>query len=252
MDESVGAQYAIQIAVYTLKERCKSLQERIDVLEEENRNLHVSLSRNTEMENSLSEIDKLKQNITELTEQNNQLTNKCKMVMKENEDLWKKLTKLTHVNKNLDSNLHKISNSIAQHTNTPPSALIRSKTFTQIEPQTKILQKNLEENDKISLELEDISLKLADSLSKQKLEMNKLVLDVQVNENYLLNGNFSFSYDDDKDGEIIEEIEAISNEVRLFYDEIVQQKQVLQEQIKLLEQLNGKFSNKFIYNCFMC
>lgn len=236
MEESVGAQYAVQIAVYTLKERCKSLQERIDELEDENRNLHVLLSRNDELSTSLTELDKLRQNVTELTEHNSQMNTKCRMVIKENEELWRKLTRLTRANKNLDSHLHKISSSIAQHVNIAPTGLIRSKTFTQTEPQTKILQKNLEENDKISLELEDISLKLADSISRHKLEMN----DLQIVENCILNGNFSYNYDEGENEGVMEEIDAIAGEVKGIYDEIQHQKLILIEQIKFVERFKGR------------
>lgn len=116
--------------------------------------------------------------MVELSEQKEQLQNKVKMVTNENQEFWSKLSKLTKVNKSLGSQLTKINDTLTQHSSnpTPQSNLIRSKTFTKSELQTKVLQKNLEENDKISLELEDISLKLSDSFSKQKKELGKYLL----------------------------------------------------------------------------
>ncbi|ENN72592.1 hypothetical protein YQE_10693, partial [Dendroctonus ponderosae] len=180
-----GPQYALHIAVHTLRERCKQLQQHVALLEEENINLRSKCSQHEDLNRSINEVDNLRSQVkycilnkvAELSEQKEQLQNKVKMVTNENQDLWSKLTQLTKVNSTLGSQLTKINDTLTQHattqfSSTPQHNLIRSKTFTKSELQTKVLQKNLEENDKISLELEDISLKLSDSFNRQRKELD--------------------------------------------------------------------------------
>ncbi|VEN56766.1 unnamed protein product [Callosobruchus maculatus] len=116
MEESLGAQYAMQIAVHTLHERCKSLQQRIAQLEDENVGLRVRCNRHESNESSLSEMDKLKEQITHLSEHRDQLQDKIRMVTAENQDLWSKLGKLINVNKSLGEQLKKINDTVTQHT----------------------------------------------------------------------------------------------------------------------------------------
>lgn len=61
MDEGQqGSQYAIQIAVHTLRDRCKYLQQHVALLEEENVNLKIKCSRQEESRTSLNELDHLR------------------------------------------------------------------------------------------------------------------------------------------------------------------------------------------------
>lgn len=244
MEESLGAQYAIQIAVQTLRDRCKSLQHRVAVLEEENMGLRVQCSRNQVNENSLTEIDKLKEHITELTEQKDQLQNRIRMICNENQDLWNKLGKLTTVNKNLGEQLNKINDTVTQVTSPlqPHTPLIRSKTFTQEEPQMRFLQKNLEINEKISLELEDISLKLSDSFSKQKMELDKLCSEMegmQFNDN-IITENCGFFYEE-LDEDLVEEVKYLLENLQMLRDEALQQKYIIEKNLVNLNDLQGKF-----------
>lgn len=244
MEESLGAQYAIQIAVQTLRDRCKSLQHRVAVLEEENMSLRVQCSRNQVNENSLTEIDKLKGHITELTEQKDQLQNRIRMICNENQDLWNKLGKLTTVNKNLGDQLNKINDTVTQVTFPlqPHTPLIRSKTFTQDEPQTRFLQKNLEINEKISLELEDISLKLSDNFSKQKMELDKLCSEMegmQFNDN-IITENCGFFYEDELDEDLVEEVKYLLENLKMLRDEALQQRNIIEKNLGNLNDLQGK------------
>jgi chromosome segregation ATPase len=134
MEEPVGAQYAVQVALQTLKDRCRNLQQMVRQLEEENQHLKGQLCKNEQNSVSLSEFDNLKAQVVELTENKQQLLNKIKLVTNENQELWTRLSRLHHVNHNLGNQLSKINDSLVQYTaksketHTP---LIRSKTFTQ-------------------------------------------------------------------------------------------------------------------------
>ncbi|CAG9766769.1 unnamed protein product [Ceutorhynchus assimilis] len=252
MDEGQGPQYAIQIAVHTLRDRCKNLQQHVALLEEENVKLRIQCSRNEESKNSLSELDSLRAQVAELSEQKDQLHNKVKLVTNENQELWSKLSKLTKVNKSLGSQLTKINDTLSQHSNVPPqhSNLIRSKTFTKSELQTKVLQKNLEENDKISLELEDISLKLSDSFTKQRKELDLLCTEIsEMNfstDDLLTTDNCGFLFDEELENDTLTDIETFGEDLKLLKDIIVHQQTVLELNVKNMQQLKEKLQCK---NC---
>lgn len=239
MDESIGAQYAIQIAVHTLRDRCKNLQQRIVTLEEENVQLRVKCSQHEEHLDSLSELDKLRAQVTELTEQKDQLHDKIKMVTNENQDLWKKLGKLISVNKNLGEQLYKINETVKQHTS-PQSqtTLIRSKTFTQNEPHTKFLQKNLELNEKISMELENVSLKLTDSFSKQKMELEQICSEIDDFQNSDdITENFGFCFEDETDDDLVEDFKYVLEDMKILREEVLEQKRILEKNVNNLDRL---------------
>lgn len=234
MENSAGAQYALQVAFQTLKERCQQFQQRIAVLEEENVNLKTKQISIESSVDSLSEIDTLKKSITELTEQKTQLRNHVKIVTDENKQLWNRLSKLTEVNKSLGTQLTKINDTLSQHNSKQPhSPVIRSKTFTIDDPQIrKHPQKNLvEENDKISSELEDVSLKLINSFVKEKLELElqcSQMAELQSN-NRIISGSFGIEYPD-------EDIEEVSNtEIEDMLKSLSDVKEALLEENKKLE-----------------
>lgn len=234
MENSVGAQYALQIAFQTLKERCQQFQQRVAVLEEENLSLRTKQINIESSVDSLSELDTLKERITELTEQKAQLRNHVKIVTDENKQLWNRLSKITEVNKSLGTQLTKINDTLSQHNSKQPhSPVIRSKTFTIDDPQIrKHPQKNLvEENDKLSSELEDISLKLINSFVKEKLELElqcSQMAELQSN-NRIISGSFGIEYPD-------EDAEEVSNsEVEDMLKSLSDVKEVLLEEKKKLE-----------------
>nr|XP_023019030.1 protein spindle-F [Leptinotarsa decemlineata] len=243
MEESLGAQYAIQIAVHTLRDRCKSLQQRITLLEEENVDLRMKCTRSEEAEqHSLSEMDKLRVQITEVSENRDQLQEKVKMVSGENQDLWNKLGKLMNLNKNLREQLGKINQTVNQHLAPTHTNLIRSKTFTQMDPQMKLSPKNLDINEKISLELENISLKLSDSFSKQKMELEKMcseIEDVQYNE-AVVTESFGFYFDDQLEEDLFEELKYILEDLKLLKGEVLMQKETLKTALMYLDNLQSR------------
>nr|CAI5826395.1 unnamed protein product [Callosobruchus analis] len=238
MEESLGAQYAMQIAVHTLRDRCKSLQQRIAQLEDENVGLRVRCNRHESNESSLSEMDKLKEQITHLSEHRDQLQDKIRMVTAENQDLWSKLGKLINVNKNLGEQLKKINDTVTQHTTPQHATLIRSKTFTQDQPQTKVLQKNLEMNEKISLELETVSLKLMDSFSKQKMELEEICSEIdkmQESEEAVINEDCGFYFDEEIENDMVSEFKYLVDDLAVLKEHALQQQKVLEENLRNLE-----------------
>lgn len=242
MEESTGAKFALQIAIHTLRDRCKNLQHRISVLEEENLNLRMICSRKEDVAHSLTELDNLRVQIAELTEQKDQMQGKIKMVTNENRDLWNKLGTLVSENKNLDEQLHKINETVNQHTTPQHKALIRSKTFTQEEPHIRVLQKNLELNEKISLELENVSLKLTDSFSKQKEEFEKIyseIAELQNNE-IVISEHFGFCFEDKIEDDVYEEFKYMLDDVKMLKNEVLQQREVLEKNLKNLDCLRTR------------
>lgn len=239
MDEHLGSQYAVQIAVHTLRERCKNFQQRISALEEENINLRMSCI-HKEDQDSVSEIEKLKEHITELTQQKEQLQEKVRMVSGENQELWKKLGKLVAVNKCLGDQLNRINETVS-HNRAPLQAhniLIRSKTFTQDEPMTKFLQKNLELNEQISMELENVSLKLSDSFSKQRMELEKFSNQLsELKSNEVIGEHLGFDYVDKVDQDLFEEFQFVLNDLKFLKNEVSEQKNILRRNLKNLNYL---------------
>lgn len=248
MEEISAPQHAIQIAFYTLRDRCRNLQQRVVLLGEENVNLRIQCSRHEESKNSFNELDYLRAQVAELSEQKGQLQNKVNLVTKENQDLWGKLGQLTRVNRSLGTQLTKINDTISQHSVNPNSPvnqsnLIRSKTFTKNELQTKVLQKKLEENDKISLELEDISLKLSDSFTRQKHEIDLLCSEI-TEMTFTCDGmnteSCAFLLDEELEDDVLGEIQIFASDFKILRDVVVQQQTILIESLKNLDRLKEK------------
>lgn len=162
-----NSNYALQLALQTMKERCMQLQKRVATLQEEN----IVLKANSPQIHDNISHNSLEIKVSKLTEERNQLKNTITMVASENKQLWSSLSRLTHDSKSFGSKIDNLSPNEKTH-----MPLIRSRTFTQEAPHTKHLHKVLSENDKVSLELEDISLKL------QNDEANHINEDVAVPE----------------------------------------------------------------------
>ncbi|XP_066246576.1 protein spindle-F [Euwallacea similis] len=250
MDEGLqGPQYAIQIAVHTLRDRCKHLQQHVALLEEENVNLRIKCSQRQEIKHSLTELDHLRAQVAELTQQKGQLQSKLKLVTNENQDLWSMLSKSTRDNQSLGSQLTKISNTLTQHSAAPCAPqhnLIRSKTFTKSELHTKV-QKNLEENDKISLELEDVSLKLSDSFSKQKKELDLLcseISEMTFSNDALISDKCAFLYDEDLDSDTFSEVQTFGEELKDLKDAVLHQRTLLELSLKNINLMKDKMRCK--------
>lgn len=248
MDGAVGAQYALQVAFQTLKERCQQFQQRIALLEEENLSLRTRQSKDDSSVDSLSEIDALKDRITELTEQKNQLRNHIKLVTDENKQLWSRLSKLSEANKSLGTKLNKISDTLTQHNSKQHTPVMRSKTFT-IEDSLKKTQANnvVEENNKISLELEDISLKVINSIAKEKMELEMQCSEMAKiqNNSTIISSSFGIECPEESVEEMtITEIEDMVQGLNDIKDTLVAENQKLKKTMENLLRLENNRSNR--------
>lgn len=120
--EELASNYALQVALQTMKERCQQLQARLSTVEEENLQLKIEKQRQMRQENKLStistcDIDKLQEQIAQLSRQKSQLTHHIYMVATENKHLWTRLSLLTEANESLGTRLNKISSALSNHTN---------------------------------------------------------------------------------------------------------------------------------------
>lgn len=118
--EEMASNYALQVALQTMKERCQQLQARLSVVEEENLQLKIEKQRQIRQESKISanlcDIDKLQEQITQLSRQKSQLTHHIYMVATENKHLWTRLSLLTEANESLGTRLSKISTALNNHT----------------------------------------------------------------------------------------------------------------------------------------
>ncbi|XP_055698433.1 protein spindle-F isoform X2 [Phlebotomus papatasi] len=164
MAGSDEANYALHIALTTLRERCQKLEARLSAVEEENHQLRLKLGdrQNLDLgESAESEVGALQAKVSDLTRQKVQLTDHIAMVATENRQLWSRLSRLTK-----DSRPPKAS---------PPSPitsqnLIRSKTFTQNAPNPKLRDKL---PDSENLSLEEISLQMLNEVTDAKQQLEK-------------------------------------------------------------------------------
>lgn len=172
---SLSSHYALHVALQTMKERCQSLQKRLSTLEEENLALRMAQSSiqpstglsgaETAIERRVSnqtELEVLREKISELSRQKVQLMDHISMVAAENRQLWSRLSKLTKdsqevVDAGIAGRLKDSAGGSAQN-------LIRSKTFTKNAPNPKLRDPRLPRegadgsSDEMNLDLEDVSL----------------------------------------------------------------------------------------------
>lgn len=223
MNETTGAA-ALQIALLTMKERRQALENRVEYLEAENLMLMQKCSQ-VDPDKSLNEVETLVEQVAKLTEEKSQLHNKIQMVTSENKQLWSRLSKLTEDNRELDTKLTKISDKINQH-----SPLIRSKTFTQEKPHTKYLPNAIVDNDMIIMEFEDISLKILNSMSKEKSELELQCSQMSELQNEALT-SFGFNLDDDENS-MVEDIEQHVSALKQLKNNVLMQGEQLERFLK--------------------
>ncbi|XP_068153655.1 protein spindle-F [Drosophila tropicalis] len=140
--------YALQVALQTMKERCKQLQQQVSKMEEENLRLREGTNTQTDSGDSLT----LQSQVSELQRQKEQLEEQINMVSNENRRLWSRLSQISK-----DQQLE-VSQAQTAAKNDDDSAtdlranqnLIRSKTFTQHSPNPHLRQKMI--SDEMSLE----------------------------------------------------------------------------------------------------
>ncbi|XP_046493236.1 protein spindle-F isoform X1 [Neodiprion pinetum] len=186
-DENFGSQYALQVALQTMKERCQQFQKRLDIAERENASLRVKCYRESSTamlpatgDNQITELQILTDKVEQLTRIKTQLTHHIFMVANENRQLWKRLSRLTKTNKNLGNHLNKISDALQQHPSTQPLEALsynmrldfnlsknESDQFLVPADLGKIVSQSNETS------LEEISLKLINSIKMEKSELEQ-------------------------------------------------------------------------------
>ncbi|KAL7731150.1 hypothetical protein ACLKA6_014345 [Drosophila palustris] len=155
--------YALQVALQTMKERCIQLQRRVSSMEEENQRLREnnvgtasanSTSTNTDC---IDDVVALRSQVDDLQRQKEQLEDQINMVSNENRRLWSRLSKISKDQTQLPKDDEvAISSHIRSAVNASIGAnqnLIRSKTFTQHSPNPHLRQKMISDGS-----LEDIAL----------------------------------------------------------------------------------------------
>lgn len=140
-DFSMASEFAIRVALQTVKERCVSLHQRLQLLEEENQMLRNQAESQEVRESSaartvthlpksdIPEVDRLKQKVSQLTSQNQRLNEHIQIISKENNQLWSRLSQMSK-----DRNTNTTDSNSSPSKSDKESNLIRSRTFTQHSP----------------------------------------------------------------------------------------------------------------------
>lgn len=166
---SSSSHYALHVALQTMKERCQNLQKRLSALEEENLGLRMAQPNLSPSEviperrvSNQTELEVLREKVSELSRQKIQLTDHISMVAAENRQLWSRLSKLTKDNQVLEGSVARMKESVVSGGS---QNLIRSKTFTKNAPNPKLRDRLPREgsegsssSEEINMELEDVSL----------------------------------------------------------------------------------------------
>lgn len=133
--EELASNYALQVALQTMKERCQQLQSRLSTVEDENLQLKIEkqkfLQHETNVTN-LCDIDKLQEQIAQLNRQKSQLTHHIYMVATENKHLWTRLSLLTEANESLGTRLNKISNTLSTQAVNKPNLLSNEEYSSEV------------------------------------------------------------------------------------------------------------------------
>ncbi|XP_016973804.2 protein spindle-F [Drosophila rhopaloa] len=184
--------YALQVALQTIKERCIQLQRRVANMEEENQRLREVSSR-SEGAPSVSGVSgdvlSLRAQVSELQRQKEQLEEHIGMVSNENRRLWSRLSQISK-----DQQLNQVPSSPDSRAQQNQN-LVRSKTFTQHSPNPHLRQKMLSDGLK-DLSLEEIALddfgasneELGYPYNLQKVEETTSELDANVDAKKCMDG----------------------------------------------------------------
>ncbi|KAG8238997.1 hypothetical protein J437_LFUL005054 [Ladona fulva] len=236
--EVSGSHFALQVALQTMKERCQRLQQRLSFLEEENSRLKLSKSNgenNLESDGAIvsgsmkAQMEQMKEQLSQLKRQKSQLSHQIVMVVTENKQLWNRLSHMTKLNQSLGGHLTKISDTLNQHSsgslgNSPKKVTSKGIDSKHIPSKTDTSNPSLssksKEGGKIGLKvnsgndpplkkdasdssLEEISLKLLNSIQLEKTELeNQYAQMVELNNDTSPSFNLntmglSFLYEDE-------------------------------------------------------
>lgn len=217
---NISAYFALQCGLETMKERCVTIQNRLSRVEEENVRLRMlsgidkpDISGNGENKSFTDDHEVLREKIGELTRQKMQLTDHIAMVASENRQLWSRLSKLTK-----DSQINKIKE----------QTLIRSKTFTQNNPNPKLLRHKLNSTT-------DSSTDEVDFDKDDDLKNNSIGYGYPQSQITTANG----------DDEIIQDVKNVSECLTEMKKEMLRQQSDMKVALSNLRKNRGRF---FIYS----
>ncbi|XP_011505545.1 PREDICTED: uncharacterized protein LOC105368263 [Ceratosolen solmsi marchali] len=253
---NIESQCALQLAFQTMKERCQQLQARLSIVEEENIYLHQHYKKNNSMTilrvNGEDQhiIQNQQEKIEELRKQKLQLVHHIFMVSSENRQLWKRLTRLTRTNKSSGNQLTKISDTLKQYpTSEIPAALTYSfKEIPEIFRNSIIDQSNFPDNEEKEHSLEEISLRLINSIMIEKSELEKQYADiVELQSNTEMNfKNIGFTYPEDLHTDSLEHLKYHDTKLTELKEELMIQQNKLKN---ALQNLKKKKKNETCNNC---
>ncbi|KAH8417315.1 hypothetical protein KR222_008756 [Zaprionus bogoriensis] len=136
--------YALQVALQTMKERCTQLQRRLSCMEEENRRAYSNNS-NQGQPDCDNDVVSLRAQVQDLHRQREQLEDQINMVSDENRRLWSRLSEISKDHAQLakedDLTFKSQARGTANGAIGGNQNLIRSKTFTQHSPNPLLRQK---------------------------------------------------------------------------------------------------------------
>ncbi|EDV93940.1 protein spindle-F [Drosophila grimshawi] len=164
--------YALQVALQTMKERCIQLQRRVSNMEEENQRLRENTATGTGTRtvsatgtgSTNGDIISLRSRVDELQRQKEQLEDQNNMVANENRRLWARLSKISKDQPLLTRDDDAANTSYIRSAGITSIGanqnLIRSKTFTQHSPNPQLRQKLITEMSLEEVALDEFETKL--------------------------------------------------------------------------------------------
>lgn len=262
----LASQYALHVALQTMKERCLALQQRLTLVEEENLELRMKIGTDNPVssnnKNGKTDTEVLTYKVGELTRQKFQLTEHIAMVATENRQLWSRLSKLTKDNQNLGNSLNKMKDSISiSNSSAASNNLIRSKTFTQNSPNPILrLKKNAdiaqqtETVDDENVSLEEISLKVLNEFLVGKAEIEKKCTELMASTpTATTNANsFGFGYLNDEtstapDSDLQIVVKKCADQMVDMKKELLRQQSDIKVALSSLRQRRSKYTIIFMY-----
>ncbi|XP_054734481.1 protein spindle-F [Anastrepha obliqua] len=168
---TLASEYALRVALQTMKERCLVLQRRLAVLDQDNQELRESIEagKTTSIaQNSngptaavANELMVLRMHVLELSRQKQQLSESINMVSNENRKLWSRLSQIAKDNNwraakeayiaGVEGEQDDLQTS-PQNGGGASQNLIRSKTFTQHSPNPNLRHKLIPNGSELSME----------------------------------------------------------------------------------------------------
>uniref|UniRef100_A0A0P4VLP5 UBZ1-type domain-containing protein n=1 Tax=Rhodnius neglectus TaxID=72488 RepID=A0A0P4VLP5_9HEMI len=243
-DKAQVSNYALKVALHTMKERCQKLQNRLSCLEEENLQLRIerhSIPGVAKKERDLH-IDNitLHKKIEELNRQKSQLSHHIFMVATENKELWERLSKLSD-----EKNVETYSKNL----------LMTSNKYTNVIPDKSLQILELCKDTKEE-SLEEISLKVLNSIRKTRpsLEGSECddAMEWQTNALNVKGCEFNIKREDGQselDGVIHMEIKDILDKLNIEKAMLKQQQEELKNALELMQRIAKEKKSQTCKTC---